>query len=292
MTKLYITCDLEGIWGVNTWRQCHPHSDPAGYARAVRQAAQEVTWVIEAARRHGVEDITVNDAHEMMTNLSPEAFASGSFPHGVQWLSGKPKLAAMMTGLDESFDAFALVGYHAMAGTEAGTLCHTFHRSVAQVRINGVAYGEGGLNTLFAGLTYGVPLIFGAGDTGFKAEMAPVFSNASYVTTKQGVSTCSAIHKPIEDLKTDYRKALDSAFSKQSQWTSWVPVTDQPPVAPPYELEIQFINTLSADLASVIPWMTRVDGLTLHTHSQDFDKVYCAIQACYSILASAPSFEP
>jgi D-aminopeptidase len=152
MTKLYITCDLEGIWGVNTWRQCHPHTDPAGYGRAVKQAARELGWVIDAAHQAGIDHITVNDAHEMMTNLSPEAFEAGRFPEGVHWLSGKPKVAAMMAGLDSSFDAYALVGYHAMAGTEAGTLCHTFHRKLAQVRINGVAYGEGGLNTPAGGL--------------------------------------------------------------------------------------------------------------------------------------------
>jgi hypothetical protein len=32
--------------------------------------------------------------------------------------------------------------------------------------------------------------------------------------------------------------------------------------------------------------------VTLRTHSQDFDKCYKAMQACYTILASAPSFDP
>lgn len=296
MTKLYITCDLEGIWGVNTWRQCHPHTDPAGYARAVKQAARELGWLIDAAHQAGIDHITVNDAHEMMTNLSPEAFEAGRFPEGVHWLSGKPKVVAMMAGLDSRFDAYALVGYHAMAGTEAGTLCHTFHRKVAQVRINGVAYGEGGLNTLLAGFTHGVPLIFGAGDAAFVREMQPVFGHAQYVATKTGVSTCAAVHKPLEQLEADYRAALSQAFAQRDAWASWLPMADQPlefPAwAPPYELEVQFVDTLCCDLASIIPWMTRVDGVTLRTHSQDFDKCYKAMQACYTILASAPSFDP
>ena len=70
----------------------------------------------------------------------------------------------MMEGIDASCDAACFVGYHAMAGTRAAVLDHTFIHSVFRVRVDdAIEAGEFALNAAVAG-AFAVPVVFASGD--------------------------------------------------------------------------------------------------------------------------------
>ncbi len=274
-TKLYISADLEGANWISSPLQCTPDKDRAAYERAVAQLALEVNTVVEAAFAEGVDAILVNDSHCAMTNL-PIA----QLDPRVALLSGKPKLCAMAAGLDASFDGALYIGYHAKAGAEKGILNHTFHSKLFDVSVNGVSYGEGGINALYASLVHGVPVVLASGDQTFCAEIRELIPQLVTVQTKTTLTTTAAIGRPQTELLDDYRAKTRQALQSKAHWKK-----NLLQLKAPYDLTITFTHSLDADVAMTLPWITRVDGRTVQYQAKDFQELYQALQSIYSILS-------
>lgn len=197
MTKLYISADLEGVCGVVSPHHCSAEPDRSAYDWAVSQLEMEVAAVVEAALDHGVSEVLVNDSHCTMTNLYLE-----QVDPRVSLLTGKPKRCAMSAGLDERFDAAIYIGYHAKAGAHKGVLSHTFHSKLFDVSVNGVSYGEGGINALYASLVHGVPLVLASGDRAFVEEIQPNDQRALF-----NLGTLYENQGKLEEARPYYEKA-------------------------------------------------------------------------------------
>lgn len=277
--RYFLSADLEGVSGVTHPLQCYPKQDRTGFGLAVENLANEINAVAKAIFSiHPDADVVVNDAHSTMVNLSLNQLDSR-----LTLISGKPKKCAMMSGLDASFDGVFLVGYHAKAGTESGVLNHTFHQSLFDVRINGVSYGEAGLNALYAALVFDVPTLLAAGDQVFCREIKALVQFIHTVETKIGLSTTAAQCHPLNTVLQSFtdktREALQSKFDLNAFKSRF---------SAPYQLEITFIDTLSCDIAALSPFYTRINGTTLATEKlDDFETVYRALQAAYTSLAFA-----
>ncbi len=86
----------------------------------------------------GATEILVKDAHLHGRNLDPAALRAPARLH--RGWSGHPY--AMMDGLDESFAAAILIGYHAPAGSTGNPLAHTLSLNLQRLRINGELASE------------------------------------------------------------------------------------------------------------------------------------------------------
>lgn len=281
MTRLFISADLEGACGVTSPLQCFPQKDRDGYHLAVSLLAREVNAVVEAAQAAGVSDILVNDSHGYMTNLTSDLLSPG-----VQLLSGKPKICAMSAGLDETFDAAFYIGYHAKAGTQNGILNHTFHDKLFDVTVNGVSHGETGINALHASLTYGVPVILASGDQALCHEARTLIPEIETVQTKQSLSFSAALNRPQEEVLAEYQEKTTALLSKPEVWKQ-----NLLSLAPPFVMEITFINSLAADVAMTMPWLAQVDGRTVRYTTDNFKKLYQVLQSCYAILSYSAYME-
>lgn len=154
--KVYISCDMEGITGIPSWRAAS--SDKPNYAEGRRLMTGDVNAAIAAAFDAGATEVRVKDAHGSAHNLLVE-----DVDDRAQVIQGWADAPLMMAGIDESFDAAILLGYHARAGTPDGLMCHTFSSDFHNVRVNGTIIGETGLSALHAG-RYGVPIVAVTGD--------------------------------------------------------------------------------------------------------------------------------
>lgn len=275
MTKLFISADLEGACWITSPVQCFPQKDLQAYNTAVAQLAREVNVVAEAALGSGVDEVIVNDSHGYMTNLT-----TGHLSPKVQILSGKPKICAMSAGLDETCDAAIYIGYHAKAGTQNGILNHTFHDKLFDVSVNGVSYGEGGINALYASLNFGVPVILASGDQAFCEEIRTVIPALETVQTKRSLSFAAALSRPIDEVLAEYHAKVHHLLIHRDAWRENLLT-----LAPPYVLEVTFINSLACDVAMTMPWLYQVDGRTVRYQAQDFKKLYQVLQSCYAILS-------
>ena len=275
MTKLYLSADLEGACGVVSPHHCSTAPDREAYDWAVSQLEMEVAAVVETALDHGATEIVINDSHCTMTNLTVERVDPR-----VSLLSGKPKRCAMSAGLDASFDGAIYICYHAKAGTHQGVLSHTFHSKLFDVSVNGVSYGEGGINALYASLEFGVPLIMASGDRAFIEEIHQLSPGLPTVETKVGLTQTAALNHPLETVLEDYAAKTRQVLDNQAQWSERLLNLNGP-----YELKVTFIDSLAADAANTIPGLTRLDGRTLQFKADRFQTIYQMLQTSYSILA-------
>jgi D-amino peptidase len=116
--KVFVSVDMEGIWGVVASEQVNSTSPE--YTAARRWMAEDVNAVISGLFEAGAGEIVVNDSHGSMRNIVADALNPKA-----SLISGSPKPLSMMQVIDSSFDAVVFVGYHARAGTTASILDHT-----------------------------------------------------------------------------------------------------------------------------------------------------------------------
>lgn len=178
--KIYISADIEGVTGV-------VHGDQTGgsssdYMQARKWMTEEVNAAVEGAMRGaGQSEIFVKDAHGNGRNILLEDLREEA-----RLIAGWDVMMSMVQGIDDSFDALVLIGYHSMAGTENGILAHTYSGCVKQLSINDRPIGESEIAALTAG-HYGVPVVFVAGDQTVVAELTSFVGEIPHAITKYGM---------------------------------------------------------------------------------------------------------
>lgn len=278
--KIYISIDIEGITGVVSPLQCNPAGGTQKYRDAVSMMAQELGWACHAIwEADESAEIVVNDAHCRMENLDVFQLPESA---DIRLISGKPKLIAMMHGLDKSFDAAMLIGYHAKAGTRSAVLAHTFHHHITDVSINGQSLGEAEVNSLYASLVCNVPVILAAGDTTFVDAYHRQNPDAAVIATKTGLGYAVAECYSATTVEESYYRTVEKLFDNTTSWKSM-----KPTIASPFTLDIAVADPLAADILETLPLFERLDGRGLRHVNSDFEQLYRALQSAYSMLSYA-----
>jgi D-amino peptidase len=177
--KIYISADIEGITGVTNWDDAEKKSPD--YEEFRKQMTAEVAAACRGALAAGADEIWVRDAHDSARNL-----IARELPDAVRLMrgwSGHPFM--MMDGLDSSFQAALMVGYHSRAGSALSPLSHTMTGAPLEIRLNGQPASEFLINTWSAALV-GVPVVFLAGDAGLCTEASSQVSGLTTVAVKEG----------------------------------------------------------------------------------------------------------
>ena len=191
--KIYVVTDLEGISGIMSEEQTFPDR-PLYETEGRRLLTAEVNTVVQAALGAGAQEVCVLDGHGGGYNFVIEDLVPGG-----RYVTG-PGSAHPLTGLDATFDAVLLVGFHAMAGTPDAVLDHTqSSTSWMNFWVNDVCLGEIGQMALIAG-HYGVPVLFCSGDEAACAEARELLGEGIVtVAVKKGFGrTKAALIAPSE----------------------------------------------------------------------------------------------
>ncbi|MBI2298920.1 MAG: M55 family metallopeptidase [Armatimonadetes bacterium] len=237
--QVYIITDLEGVAGVCLFEQTRPpDAVEAELLRARRLLTGEVNAAVQGCLDGGAERVVVNDGHGGGFSILPEELHEATeLVHGRE----RPNI---LPGLDESFDAVILLGYHAMYGTPTGILHHTqSSKSWAGYWINGELMGEIGQMAILAG-TYGLPVIAVTGDLAACDEAAALLGpDLVTVAVKEGYSRhCARTFAPAkarEMIGAGCREAL-----QRHQTGRLVPLY---PVATPAHIKLELQTEALAD---------------------------------------------
>jgi D-amino peptidase len=244
--KVYISVDMEGVAGISDWEQCLAGGDDYQLGRDL--VLGEVNAAIDGAVEAGATGILVNDSHSLMRNLPP-----GELGGDASYLSGRFKPLYMMEGLDPSYDAALLLGYHAAMPTP-GVLSHTYNpRAIANVTLNGTVTGEAGINALVA-MAHGVPIEVITGDQYVGPEAAPFCPGLTVVEVKTSISRYAAEHLHPRVARQRIREGVYQALSE--------PSAAPPVIHLPATLEVQL---LSPDMAEQATWLRGVERVTSTT---------------------------
>jgi D-amino peptidase len=257
--KVYISVDMEGVAGVVTADQLGPGGFE--YERFRHFMTNETLAAVRAANEAGAGEIVVSDSHGNGENLLIE-----EFPMNVRIVRSWPRHGGMMAGLDPSFSAAILIGYHASTTNPKGVRAHTFSSAhYARVALNGNAVTEGEYNAAFAGAK-GVPVIFVSGDDAAVEEIKSRLGNIESVETKKSLGFHSEETLTPATSCDEIYAGVKAAFARIHDFKPYV-------IKTPVTLEITFKNYTPAELLSYLRSVQRVDSHTIRFVGKDMDEV-------------------
>jgi len=257
--KVYISVDLEGIAGVVSGDQL----GPAGfeYARAREWMTGEALAAVQAAREAGARDIVVSDSHGNGESLLIE-----QFPADVTVIRSWPRPLMMMEGIDSTFDAAILIGYHSATTNPSGVRAHTISSAtLAAVELNGVAMPEAGINAAIAG-HFGVPVVMVSGDDAAVAEAQRLLGKVEGAVVKRALSFHSAATLTPEASRALIRDRVKSALGRRADAKPYV-------VRAPVRLDLTFKNYRPAELLAYLPGVQRTTAHAVRFTGRDIVEV-------------------
>lgn len=271
--KVFISVDMEGITGVVGWPQVSRKKPD--YKEALELMVGDVNAAIRGALEAGAEEVLVNDAHDLMTNLS-----LGKLHPRARLISGFVKPLGMMQGV-EGADVAMFVGYHARVGTPHAILDHTLYGAAFnRVWLGETEVGEPELNAALAG-HFEVPVIFVSGDA-TACRLAKTFIGDWVVTAvvKHPVSKTAAECLHPQVAQGIIQEGATRALQKISKAK---PVQ----VSLPARVRVELKDTEMADVAALCPFVERLDGRTVQVHGESFLQAYRALEVV-GLLSTVP----
>jgi D-amino peptidase len=276
VVKVYLSVDMEGVAGISHGKPTNRGDDL--YPQSVELMTAEANAAIEGAFAGGATDVTVNDSHGQMYNLTPEKLDPRA-----RLVQGKKPLSMVEAARDTGFDVALFVGYHARAGHPRGTLAHTYTGMITLVQLNDRALTEAAMNGLYLG-AIGVPVGMISGDDALADELEEWFPWAERVVVKRGVSwqAADSLHpsKARELISEGARKAVERAAGHDP---ALVPLTMEAPL----RLRIAFQHPGQADVAATIPGFTRVCDRGISYESDDVITIYRAFLSAARLAGTA-----
>lgn len=270
--KIYISADIEGISGVVNGT--HTTQQGYDYQRARKLMTDEVNATVKGAKLAGANEILVNDSHGPMTNILIE-----ELDEDVRLISGNKKLLGMMEGINETYDAVLLIGYHARHNT-SGVLAHSYNSGVvSEIKINGMIVGEIEFNSLIAGY-YDVPVVLVSGDNVLSKQVKEFNKDIETIIVKNAHSRYTAeciqpkkVHRMLEE---SVNKTLANNLNniKPCKITGKV------------ELEVSFFHSGMAEATLFIPGVEMIEPNKVKYVAKDIVEAYKMRIALTTLAAS------
>lgn len=259
MKRIYISADIEGIWG--NVDSAYTMKNGYAYEQYRTHMIDETNIAIRTLFNHGVQEIVVNDGHGGMDNLVASQLddrASLVISHGAY------KEYGMMEGISSKFDGVCFIGYHCRSNTP-GVMAHTiWGAQVRCIKINGKELGESGINAHLAWY-YGLPVLLVSGDSLLNMQLKEELKgNYHFVETKQTINSLCAINCSKQQLIQRYDHEIRQALQ------------DQYEIFPEdhYVIDITFHKERNASFVARIPLTTQIDACTVQIKGNDFDELY------------------
>jgi D-amino peptidase len=262
--KLFIAVDLEGISGVVS--EADTAREGAAAERARARMRGDLDAVLEGCAAAGAAEVVVCDAHDDGRNLDPAGLAGH-----VTLIGGSPTPLSMLQGLGPDCDGALFVGYHAMAGTAAAVLEHTWSYKTYAVTVGELEVGELGIAALLAG-HFGVPALYLSGDDKAAAEARALVPGIATTVVKRGLRRESAAFRPPEQTRARLRADAEAAVRTEPRPAPLAWSGDP--------LRLTFTRVTFCDLAEACPGARRLDGRTLEIGGSSFLEVYEGFLAC------------
>lgn len=276
MVWVYISVDMEGVAGIS-------HAKPtmrgdAGYPEAVRLMVGEANAAIAGAFDGGATEVTVNDSHGQMFNLTPEELDPRA-----RLVQGKKPLSMVEAASSAAFEVALFVGYHARAGHPRGTIAHTYIGRVTLATVNGRPITEAGLNALYLG-ALSIPVGMVSGDDALAEELADWLPWAERVVVKRGVSwqAADSVHpsRARELVRDGARRAVARAVAGDASLQALA-------LPAPLELRVDFANAGQADIAATIPGFERSGDRGITYQAPDALTLYRAFLSAVRLASTA-----
>ena len=271
--KAFISVDLEGMPYVVILGQLNIKGSLYEEARKI---ATDITLIVaEELHKNGFEKIIIADSHGPMVNLLID-----DLPEYVEIVRGSLRPTSMVAG-SEGCDVALFLGYHSKFGTVNSTFDHTYSGgSVHKLEINGVEVSEYLLNSYTVG-DLGIPVIFMAGDKQLiEDDVKTLTPWVESVALKESISRLSAKSPSMKMIEKDLRSTVNKAVINVNENKVKPLVTSKP-----IKVELTLRDTQQTDAITYLPFIKRLDALTVEFTSNDMVEAYKTFQALMFISA-------
>lgn len=250
--KVLLIADMEGATGVVDSEQCHVGGSL--YREARRFITSDVKAAADGALEGGAQEVIIQDMHGQGLNLIIEEFTSEKIKLSI----GHPVKIYPPFHMDKHYQGVLLIGYHALTGVKGGVLTHNYARSMKSIHLNGVLVGEIGMEAAIAGY-YGVPIIMVSGDLKAIEETRILIQDFEEVVVKHGMNEHSALCLSPQVTHKMIKEKAKRAVANIERFKPYH-------VSSPYAVKVEFFEKKSADKASKISGVKRINevivGLT------------------------------
>ena len=262
--KIIVCTDLEGVGGVVSFDE-QAAATGKYYEQAKRLLTAEINAAVEGMVAESVEEILILDGHGCGAVAYEDLHPAARLAHGRPW-----PWTYFREHIIPGYDVTVLIGQHAMAGTEYGTLNHTQNsKNVEYYKLNGIPIGETAQWALCCG-AYNIPPIFLSGDDCACREAEEQIPGITTAAVKIGLGRQSAISFPPAEAHRRIREGIVQAIRNHRK----------NPVNPlkwkgPYVLEKRYFHTGTVDGYVHHPLAKILDPLTLQLRSDNIlDIIY------------------
>lgn len=256
--KIYISADMEGTTGICSWIETEKGNKD--YDKFAEQMTLEVRAVCEGANEAGASEILVKDAHDSARNIDPGLLTENAVILR-EWTKGP---FGMMAGLDESFAAVAMTGYHTSCQTNGNPLAHTWDLQNEFIKINGVYASEFLMNAYIAGYFH-VPVVFVSGDKMLCETAKELIPSITAVPVNEGLgNSTKSIHPKVA--LTLLREGMKSAL--EGDISACVPKLPEH-----FSIEVQFREHYRAYKGSFYPGARQSGMKSVSFEADDYMEV-------------------
>jgi len=270
--KAYISVDIEGITGIVSFSQCgRPDGAHYDFGFARRMLTHDVNAAIRGLRAAGATEVVVKDSHATCKNLLVDELEPGT-----ELISGfGAGKDGMMDGIDATFDAALLVGYHGMAGAIHSFMDHALIGGLHRFWINGELAGEIAVSAAVAG-AYGVPMILVTSDKAACDEAEACIPGVHVYSTKTACGRFMGTLKHPSVTGPGIEEAAAKALSGSKDTKPYV-------IEGPTTMRAQFRTVEEADLPAQLENVSRIDAYTLEWTRSDFMLAHRAALSVFNL---------
>jgi D-amino peptidase len=259
--RVLIMSDMEGVAGIAKWEQTEAHSSLYEECRLLYTG--EINAAVRGARAAGAKDVLVMDCHGAGGGYTFNSLIPEQLDPGCEWVV-QERWTGYTEFLETGCDAALFVGMHARAGVPDGVLNHTVkNKAWQELRFNGVAVGETGINAALCG-HWNCPVLLVTGDRATCAEARELLGpGLETVEVKQGLGRFSA-------RMTHPAKARDMIEAGAEK--ALADVKTVPPYQPegPTTIEVDLDSSDEADAYDDSPGVERIGPRSIASTGADW----------------------
>src|SRR5262249_51116884 len=157
-------------------------------------------------------------------------------------------------GVDDTFDAALLLGYHASTDNPHGVRAHTFRSALfTHVGIDGKPISEGSFSAALAG-RFGVPVVMVSGDDVMITELHGQIGDFEAAEVKKSLGFHSANTLTPQASYALIAVKVKAALARRADFKPYRAF------AGPMALEISFKSYLAAEVVAYLPGVERTDS--------------------------------
>jgi len=253
--KIYISVDLEGICGTTHWNEVTRGKEQ--YQEFQKQTTAEVVAACDGAFEGGASEIVIKDGHDSACNI-----IAAELPRKTQLIRGWSRHPyMMMQGLDHSFDAAFMIGYHSLAGSDGNPLSHTMSTKIVKITINDYPASEFLINW-YTALFEKVPVVFVSGDRMLCDHAAELQPGIETVAVKEGSGDSTINIHPVSACEKITETACKALSLVRPDYLVELP--------PEFTATVTYSKTQDAYKASFFPGASLISACTVSFAATDY----------------------